>query len=561
MLDELRACSSLDDVAQVLGYKVSRLAYLLYKIPDTSKYTPKVIAKKSGGFRHIEAPIGSIKRLQRVLSSVLYLCNSEVTELVGPKRLCAFGYVKNRNIVDNANMHRKKKYVFNVDIENYFGSIHIGRIMGYLQKDQNFLLHLTTAKIIAQICCKDGVLPQGAPTSPIVSHLIGTILDSRLSKFARTHGCVYSRYVDDLTFSTSRADFPSAIAVRNESDQGWKAGDGLVALIGRSGFALNLPKTRMSLYDSRQTITGLVSNSKPNVTSEYRRSTRAMCHTLFMGGSPHRKDFFVGEDGDQLPATLNAVEGRLGFQYDVDHRFDQRSSAERLKNRTSRDKTFYAFLLYKIFMANQRPLIITEGDTDKVYLECSAKALRPNDQRFVVPSAPGPVLAFNVLNRGKRLAQVMGWTGGTGPIQNALIGLKLFKNKFPVKPEAPVIILVDNDQGSKSIFSVIKENYNIEINHDDESDYFKLADGLYLIKTPHLGKRKMTFIESFLPASALAHKIGGRGFSSSNEYNKRTHFGKADMAKFVSNNRVSISFLGYALLLNRIEAALIDAGL
>jgi RNA-directed DNA polymerase len=285
-----------------------------------------------------------------------------------------------------------------------------------------------------------------------------------------------------------------------------------------------------------------------------------MCHALFMGGSPHRKDFFIEKNEDQLPATLNAVEGRLGFQYDVDHRFDERSSADRLKNRTSRDKTFHAFLLYKIFMANQRPLIITEGDTDKVYLECSAKALRPNDPRFIVPSAADPVLAFNVLNRGKRLAQVMGWTGGTGPIQNALIGLKLFKTKYPAKPNKPVIILVDNDQGCKTIFSVIKENYSVEIKHDDESDFFKLADGLYLIKTPHVGKRKMTYIESFLPANALAHKIGGRSFSSSNEYNKRTHFGKADMAKFVSNNRISISFIGYSVLLQRIEAALIDAG-
>jgi RNA-directed DNA polymerase len=138
MLDELRACSSLDDVAQILGYKVSRLAYLLYKIPDINKYTPKTILKKSGGLRQIEAPIGKIKTLQRRLSKILYICNNEITELIGPKRLCAFGYVKNKTIADNANLHKKKKFVFNVDLENYFGSNYIGRIMGYLQKDKTF---------------------------------------------------------------------------------------------------------------------------------------------------------------------------------------------------------------------------------------------------------------------------------------------------------------------------------------------------------------------------------------------------------------------------------------
>jgi RNA-directed DNA polymerase len=561
MLDQLKKCSDLDDLAALLGYKPKSLAYLIYRIPDGSKYVVKDIPKKNGQPRAIYAPIEKIKVLQRRLSDLLYKCLIDIEESSTHKRRLAFGYLPNRGIVENANVHKKSRYVFNLDLEDFFGAIHIGRVMGFFSKDQNFQLDPVVAKVIGQICCFQTKLPQGAPTSPIVSHFVGSILDARLARLATKHGCKYTRYVDDLTFSTNCSDFPAEIAVQDDSAQGWKVGTDLESRITQSGFAINATKTRLSTYEGRQAVTGLVSNAKANVTLEYRKNTRAMCHRLFVHSGPVEDQFYTGDDEDDDAASLNHIEGRLGHQYYVDHRFDDRSSSERLNGRSSRDRTFYEFLIFKVFFANDLPLIITEGDTDKIYLECASKALMANDPRFIDATGDAPKLAYRVLKRGKRLAQVMGWTGGTGPIQNAVLGYRRFRQKYPTQPGRTVIILVDNDRGSVKLFSVIKENFGVEIKHSLSDPFFKISDHLYLVKTPFSGTTKQTFIESFIPKTVLDTELEGRKFTSNNEYDKKTHFGKSTMAKYVSANQASISFTGYQALLDRIRLVFDDAGL
>ena len=107
-----------------------------------------------------------------------------------------------------------------------------------------------------------------------------------LVKLASHNGCTYSRYADDLTFSTNKAEFPERIAKRTaDGDHKWNVGDELGGLIKKNGFEINTHKTRMQYSDSRQEVTGLVVNSKVNVRSEYRRTVRAMVHHLFTKGS------------------------------------------------------------------------------------------------------------------------------------------------------------------------------------------------------------------------------------------------------------------------------------
>ena len=143
--------------------------------------------------------------------------------------------------------------------------------------------------MIAQIACHDNELPQGSPCSPVISNLVAHLLDVRLARLARAHKCTYSRYADDLTFSTNQRDFPPELARPvPEQVSRWDLGELLATEIKNAGFCVNYQKTRMQYCNSRQMTTGLIVNQKVNIRSEYYRTVRAMCHTLFSTGEYYR---------------------------------------------------------------------------------------------------------------------------------------------------------------------------------------------------------------------------------------------------------------------------------
>ena len=128
-----------------------------------------------------------------------------------------------RSIITNARQHRNRRYVFNVDIQDFFGSINFGRIRGYFIADKNFQLQSKVATVLAQIACFENALPQGSPCSPIISNLIGHIVDIHLAKLAARVGCTYTRYADDLTFSTNKPTFPNQIATASRGKRAFLA--------------------------------------------------------------------------------------------------------------------------------------------------------------------------------------------------------------------------------------------------------------------------------------------------------------------------------------------------
>ena len=294
-LDKLQSARSLADLAKLLGYKTNRLSYIIYHMPDTSKYLTFDIAKRSGGRREILAPQGGLKTLQRRLANLLYGCLADLASIEPPRRPLSHGFAKKLSIVTNATLHRNRRYVMNFDLADFFPSINFGRVRGIFIKDRRFSLEPKIATIIAQISCHNNCLPQGSPCSPVISNIIAHLLDIRLVNLAKVHKCTYSRYVDDITLSTNQTDFPSQLAIPKGVTGEWELSTIVLSEVARCGFKINGLKTRMQVRGSRQLTTGLVVNNKVNVRSEYYRAVRAMCSSLFITGK-----YF-----QMIPATLN----------------------------------------------------------------------------------------------------------------------------------------------------------------------------------------------------------------------------------------------------------------
>jgi RNA-directed DNA polymerase len=215
-LSDLKSAVDLSDVARLLGFKPASLAYILYVKSDSRKYKKFTISKRSGGTRQICAPVNDLKLLQRRLADLLQDCVEEINNTNNrsdddhhPDSI-AHGFKRGRSIITNARLHRNRKYVFNVDIQDFFGTINFGRIRGYFMADKNFQLQPKVATVLAQIACFENVLPQGSPSSPVISNLIGHIVDIHLAKLAENVGCTYTRYADDLTFSHKQTNLSKA---------------------------------------------------------------------------------------------------------------------------------------------------------------------------------------------------------------------------------------------------------------------------------------------------------------------------------------------------------------
>jgi S1-C subfamily serine protease len=185
--------------------------------------------------------------------------------------------VRDRSIVTNAERHLGKRHVFNLDLEDFFGSIHFGRVKN-LFKSVPFCFPTNVATILAQICCVDGRLPQGAPTSPVVSNMIAWKLDGQLQELAKVMHCTYTRYADDISFSftCSQARLPEEIVVFGDGIA--SPGHELTQIIRDNGFRINYGKVRLASRTMRMEVTGLTVNRRLNVRRRYVRQVSAMLH-------------------------------------------------------------------------------------------------------------------------------------------------------------------------------------------------------------------------------------------------------------------------------------------
>jgi len=308
--EQFLALGTAQDVAAMLGMTYAQLAKLIYNTPNQYKYKKFAINKKSGGERVIHAPRRALKEIQRKLSKILY----EVYEQKAP----AHGFCKDRSVVSNASQHLSKKYIFNIDLSDFFGAIHFGRIRNMFMK-KPYELPYEVSTVLANICIHNKVLPQGAPTSPIISNMIARKLDSNLSKLAHKNYATYTRYADDISFSftCSFRRLPKAIVY--EEDGEFFPGHELAHIIHSNGFSINESKVRLCKNGQRKEVTGLTVNKFPNVKRAFVRQISSMLYAWDKHGAEATQKHFIEiyyhkqRASDAEPRFENVLKGKINY--------------------------------------------------------------------------------------------------------------------------------------------------------------------------------------------------------------------------------------------------------
>lgn len=321
-LERLRLAKNDVDLARLIrsgcggerltDFKVAELR--LWKNQSYRKvlYRTFEIPKRSGGSRHILAPSYRLKTVQRIIAKIL-------DEAHHPTAAC-HAFLTRRGIATNAKRHVGQSVVLRIDLSDFFHSIHFGRVRGLLLKGP-FGLDPALAELVALLCTYpikwgETVLPQGAPTSPVLANLISKGLDRDLTELARTNRCQYTRYADDLTFSSRRNTFPFGW-VKTLPD-GVVVGPVIENIINRHDFEVNHEKTRVRGKESSQRVTGLVVNRKVNVPREYVRNLRAAIHCVKREGLSVATARFMEQfdskfrpEGISEPEFLRVLRGRF----------------------------------------------------------------------------------------------------------------------------------------------------------------------------------------------------------------------------------------------------------
>lgn len=543
-----------NELASYLGIPRSKLTHILYVKKVESYYTSFEIPKRSGGVRVIDAPSNELKSLQKNIANRLSEYRCQIFEKRGIKPNISHAFENGKSILTNAKIHRNKRFVLNLDLMDFFGTIHFGRVCGYFEKNKDFKMPHEVAVVMAQLCCYQGKLPQGAPTSPIISNLICEAMDVRILQIAKKYHLDYTRYADDLTFSTNDKKFiDNYESFLHEIEKG----------LNHAGFQINAKKTRLQFRDSRQSVTGLIVNKRISVAKEFYKDTRSMAHSLYKTG-----EFQInGESG-----TLAQLDGRFAFI----HQLDQYNSPEKSEQRNAffnlngRELEYQKYLFYKYFYANDKPLVVTEGKTDIIYIKAALMALHEKYPELVCKNKDG-TFTFNIsfLRKSKRLRYFMGiYSDGADALTNIYsfyVGdkgrrkayYKYFSDLRAPNKQHPVILLFDNELGDKNR-PIAKAISAMKIGPDlrskiIESRYGNVVGNLFLVTHPLEDGAKIGEIESLFTADTRAHIIEGKRLSLKDQYDTSLYYGKDIFSKYVLSNYAAIDFSRFIPLLDSIK--------
>jgi len=323
---------------KAVPFQLKQLTWYANPKLGRKRYTEFKVKKKSGAERSIHSPVAGLKSIQKTLSFVL--------QCVYEPHNAAMGFVRDKSIVDNAKLHVGNMYVYNIDLKDFFPSVDQARVWKCFQlKPFNLFGEITNisigpkwvtekrvgrkdiANILASLCCtemeverknengewekvKRNVLPQGAPTSPVITNIVCRRLDYLLSAVAKRFGLKYSRYADDITFSSMHNVYQPESEFLKE----------LQRIITEQNFHIKESKTRLQKDGYRKEVTGLLVNEKVNVQQRYIKQLRMWLYYWDRYGYERASSIFLqqyiadkGHVKKGKPDMANVISGKLDY--------------------------------------------------------------------------------------------------------------------------------------------------------------------------------------------------------------------------------------------------------
>lgn len=312
LLNRIKQDDAVEMGVQFFPFTMKQIRFYCNPNHAFHRYRQFKIKKKSGGFRLITAPRNKTYKM------LLQYVNIILKALYTPSDF-AMGFAQGRSVVTNAEKHLSQNYVLNIDLKDFFPSIDQARVWKRLQLEP-FNFPIEVASAIAGLCCMKFtgeedeitryVLPQGAPTSPIITNMICDKLDRRLAGLAKRFGLHYTRYADDITFSSMHN-------VYQPNGDFWSE---LRRIIADQHFTINEDKTRLQKRGSRQEVNGVMVAEKLNVTQKYVRDIRNILYIWERHGfnAAYSRFFpkYKSEKGHVkkgTPDLVNVLDGKLMY--------------------------------------------------------------------------------------------------------------------------------------------------------------------------------------------------------------------------------------------------------
>ncbi|TYG33636.1 RNA-directed DNA polymerase [Lonepinella koalarum] len=574
-LEKLKSCTSISDLISEFELNITpqQFSYIVYKVEDSKKYQTFTILKKSGDDRIIQKPHNSLKEIQKSIANILMHCVDDIRKDKPNYLKCSHAFEWGKSIVSNSEIHINKKFVLNIDIADFFDSIHYGRIKGFFVSDYYFSLNETIARVIAKVATCNGTLPQGSPLSPIISSLIGNLIDIKFLELAKKYRFTYSRYADDITLSSNK-ELSDELVIWDRENNVWKVTNTIESLLNRkSGFKINEKKTRYNRFSSRQLVTGIVVNKEKNVVREYKKQNRSMVNSLLNTG-----EFFIKDISDEhIKGTIEQLIGRLNYciyvkyykpnnltKLDLDSKIDNKEdNRKNIRKMVSlridkNDENFplqkpdhqmyllRSVLFFKYFTNITQTTIYPEGYTDPMYFSIATEKLNKKGLFY-----------FQKINDSLKKLGLSGGASSVNYFISKFVEHSYFIRFSSIVPTHPAIFVLDYDNGldgcqyilNSKRFGFIKKK-NIQFSHIKDNVYVLL---LSPISNEKSWKKKENYkcIENFITYQGKIIQVSdeeGEYVSFKDDKIKKYNF-----AQYIMNKPDEFSFSEFSNLFDQIS--------
>jgi len=509
----------LNDLSTFYYQNKKAIEFALHKIRKQG-YKKKTISKKNGDDRVLSIPPIYVKNMQRIFNSNL----QKLYKVPQPVHGFVVSDSENKKtIITNASKHIKKNLVINIDLKDFFDTINFGRIRGlFLAKP--FELEKIIATKLAQLVICDNKLPQGAPTSPILSNLICLKLDHMLIKVAKKYFLTYTRYADDITFSTHKKYTDNEILNILEDAK---------HVIDNNGFKVNINKIRVQNSYQQQTVTGIKVNQKLNVSRKFVRQIKSMLFCWYKNGLEEATKIHFDKYNkqpnkykeEQKKSFKNILLGKINFLGQVKGLDNNiyikfRHTYFLLKDNFSLTKKFDEFETFTISNPTKKQvltifsniydstLVCMEGFTDIMYFKAALKYYQ-KEKKF--ESLKLRYCDLSSASNVKLIHQVLYSKSDDFKIINLR---KCILNNL--KNELDIAFIIDGDDGAVNYF-------------------IKYFDTKYFI----IEKDNKGYIEQLFDKQIIVDIINNHGFDIDSEHDSLQGTTKKSLRAYLKSNKVS----------------------